>query len=98
MAQPANTVVKQNIAIFCVKRGQVIVKSLVVQRMGVNEIHDFNNNLHHFLQAAASFCTQSLLMNNAAIRKQVPLSDLLMEHHNESSSTTKHTWGTIRAN
>ena len=44
-AQPASTVVKQNIAIFCVKCDQVILKSSVVQSTGANEIHDFNNIL-----------------------------------------------------
>ena len=82
-AQPANTVVKQNIAIFCVKCGQVILESSVVQGTGANEIHDFNNRLHRFLPAATSFCTQGLLMINAVIRKQARLFDLLKEPRND---------------
>ena len=56
---------------------QVILKSSVGQSTGANEIHDFDNSLHSFLHAAVSFYTQSLLMNNAVIRKQVRLSDSL---------------------
>ena len=38
-AQPANTVVKQNIAIFCVKCGQVILEYSMIPSTGANEIH-----------------------------------------------------------
>ena len=89
-AQPANTCKTEYNAIFCVKCCQVILESLVVQSMGANEIHDFNNSLHRFLHAAASFCTQSLLMNNAMIRKQVQLSDSLTDIVTSNQAYLRH--------
>ena len=55
---------------LCCKTQQVILESAVGQITGANEIRDFNNSLHRFLQAAASFSAQSLLMNNAVIIKK----------------------------
>ena len=86
MTEPTNTVMKLNVAMFCIKCVHVILQSSVVQR--TNEIHDPNDSFHRLLQAPSSCCTQGLLVNNAVIRQQLWISNSLTELRYDRNSTT----------